>query len=239
MNDIRRRLEELERQSSGETVDVSGLERSITELNQEIAGLSERAEQAASAERVAALEANVAESARQAATASSLGAAVAADALASAVEAGRPFTTELAALRALSVDEQALTQLEPYAGTGLSTLAELRSGFDNAMEGIELSPRVPADAGPVERLIESARSIVEVRPANPTEGGDPAAIVSRIRAALAGGDLATAINEWNSLPPDVKAATQDWAASAGARRTADDLVARLRVEALARVSAED
>jgi hypothetical protein len=63
--------------------------------------------------------------------------------------------------------------------------------------------------------------------------------VSRIRGALADGDLAGAVNESNSLPEDMQAATRDWAAAAEARRTADDLVARLRADALARVAAED
>jgi hypothetical protein len=239
VDDIRARLAELEQQTGGGQTDVAALEQSLTTLNQEVAGLSERTGQAASAERVTALEAEVAESARQAATASSLGAAVAADALASAVDAGRPFAAELAALRALGVDEQAVAQLDPHAQPGLPTLAGLRNGFDRAIEGIELSPRVPAGAGPLERLIESARTIVEVRPANPTEGADPAAIVTRIRAALAAGDLATATTEWTALPEDMKAATKDWAASAEARRIADDLVARLRADALSRVAAED
>jgi hypothetical protein len=76
-----------------------------------------------------------------------------------------------------------------------------------------------------------------VRPAHPTEGADPAAIVARIRAALDAGDLKTALAEREALPDNAKAATAPWAADAQARNDADALVATLRAESLARLEA--
>ena len=48
----------------------------------------------------------------------------------------------------------------------------------------------------------------------------------------------TALAEWNSLPEDAKAKTADWARAAEARLAADELVARLRSEALSRLGRE-
>ncbi len=48
----------------------------------------------------------------------------------------------------------------------------------------------------MDRLMQSARGLVDVRPAHPTEGADPAAVVTRIRGALDAGDLKTALSEW-------------------------------------------
>jgi len=87
-------------------------------------------------------------------------------------------------------------------------------------------------------LLEGARGLVKVRPANPTAGSDPAAIVTRIRGALAAGDLKTALAEWETLPEEARSATSEWAEAAGARMAADDLVARLRSDALAKLETE-
>jgi hypothetical protein len=90
----------------------------------------------------------------------------------------------------------------------------------------------------VERLLESARGLVEVRRAGPTTGADPEAVVTRVRAALAAGDLQTALGEWKALPENARAATAAWAERAKARLAADRLVAKLRGEALARLNTQ-
>ena len=85
--------------------------------------------------------------------------------------------------------------------------------------------------------LPSARGLVEVRPAHPTAGSDPAAIVARIRGALAAGDLKSALAEWATLPDPIKAPTADWAKKAEARVAAEDLVARVRRAALSALGA--
>jgi hypothetical protein len=214
----------------------SATEESIASLRQEMEQLGARLEAAPDEARVAAVETDLSEARRQAETAAALGPAVAADALAAAVESGRPFNTELDALVVLGADETAIAALRPYSQSGLATLAALQAGFENAIASLSLTAPIPEGTGTLDRLLQSARGLVEVRPAQPTEGADPAAIVTRIRGALAAGDVATALSEWQALPDPVKTQTAEWADAAEARAAADDLVARLRGEALARLT---
>jgi hypothetical protein len=216
-------------------VDLSGLEAAIADLRGQQEQLSGRLEAAPKEDRIAALEASLTETSRKTELASALGPAVAADALGSALISGVPFAAELAALRTLGMDEAVLATLEPYAVSGLPTLMELRSSFETRIAEADLSVPVPAGAGTLDRLVQSARSLVDVRPADPVPGGEPAAVVTRIRAALDGGDLRAALGEWNALPERVKASMPHWARVVEARAAADDVVARLRSEALSRL----
>jgi hypothetical protein len=233
-------------------LDLSNVDASLAELRQEIARLSDGLAKAVPADRVAALEAAV-EALRGEATglqstlgdlrgsverAAALGPAVAADALAAALESGRSFVSELTALSTLRLDPEAIAGLEPHAETGLPTLAELSAGFEAAAETIALGTPVPEGAGALDRLLTSARGLVEVRPVAAAKGADPAAIISRVRTALAAGDLETALAEWNALPEHARTATAEWAREAEARRHADELVARLRSDALSRLGTE-
>jgi hypothetical protein len=222
----------------GSLGDLSGSQASLEALRSDLDALSRRIDSLPGEERVQSIEGKVGEIGRQLEKTAALGPAVAADALAAAVESGRPFARELAALESLGVDPGAVSKLQPRAESGLLTLAQLHAQFESEVASADLSPGVSQDAGAIGRLLESARGLVEVRPANPTAGADPAAIVTRIRGALASGDLKTALAEWETLPDGAKSATSDWAAAAGARMAADDLVARLRADALARLESE-
>jgi hypothetical protein len=242
IDEIAGRLGSLEGQGP---VDISAVEASVSELQNRLDQLGERVEAAPTEERVAALETTLNDmtqrlntTAAELETAAALGPAVAANALGAALEAGAPFTSELQALRGLGLDETALAGLAPSAETGLPTLNELRSGFEDAVATIDLRTPIPEGTGTLERLVQSARGLVEVRPAHPTEGSAPGAVVARIRGALSSGDLKTALAEWNSLPEEAKANTADWARAAEARLAADELVTRLRSEALSRLGRE-
>jgi len=169
--------------------------------------------------------------------AAALAPSVAADALSAALQAGRPFEAELAALRKLGVDASTLDGLAPHAASGLPTLASLRAKFEAEIATVDLATPIPEGTGVMDRLVKSARGLIEVRPAHPTEGADPAAVVTRVRAALDAGDLKAALAEWDTLPADAKSATADFAGDATARRDAEALVAKLRVDALSRLEA--
>ena len=173
--------------------DMSALQSNIGAVKQQVDALSAGLANVPKEERVAALEAKLDETSERIASAAALAPAVAADALAGALDAGRPFESELAALKALGADAQAIDALAPHAATGLPTIAALRAEFDQAMDQVALATPIPENTGTIDRLLESARGLVEVRPAHPTEGNDPGAIVARIRGALAAGDLKTAL----------------------------------------------
>jgi len=215
--------------------DATSMEASLVPLRQEIEALSARIDRMPNDERVATIETKLNEMSERIGAASALAPAVAADALAAALDSGRPFSSELAALKSLGIDTEAIDGLTPQAGAGLPTLAELRSSFEAALGSVALNPPIPEQAGAIDRLFQSARSLVEVRPVHPTAGSDPAAVIARIRGALEAGDLETALAEWATLPDTIKTPTADWAKQAQARLQADDLAATVRTDALSRL----
>jgi len=233
LDDLGQRLQALEARPP---VDLSGLENSVAELRRQLDDVSARLGATATEERVAGLDARLAEAEARAEQAATLGPAVAADALAGAVAAGTPFAAELAALRSLGGDPARLAPLEPHAETGLPTLSELRADFDAQVESLQPAA-VPDSGGALDRLVASARGLVEVRPANAPVGGDAGQAIADISAALADRDLRAALAAWERLPQDAQQATADWAQAAQARLAADDLAAALRTEALARLGA--
>lgn len=217
--------------------DSSAVAGEVASLRQELDALSAKLERAPDAGRIAAIESKLDATSRKIDDAAALAPAVAADALSAALDAGRPFARELAALKSLGVDEASLEALSSHADAGLPTLAGLRAAFESAIAGVDLAAPIAEGAGVVDRLMQSARGLVDVRPAHPTEGADPAAIVARIRSALDAGDLKIALSERETLPDNAKAATASWARDAEARADADALVAQLRAESLSRLEA--
>ena len=224
-------LPEIERR----VTEIAAAQNTLPEIGRRLAELATRMEAVPAEERIAAVETNLNTISRQAETGRALGPAVVANALTSALDAGEPFRAELDALRGLGLDEAALAGLAPHAEGGLPTLAELQSSFDAALGEIDLSTPIPAGARTVDRFLQSARSLVEVRPANPTEGGDPGAVVARMGAAVEAGDLRLALAEWDALPEAAKTRLAEWASGAQARGAAEELAARLRSDALARL----
>lgn len=153
--------------------------------------------------------------------------------LRSAASRGEPFKAELDLVGALGVEHPALAALVPLAESGTPTVEALAQSFDPAVMDAILAATeaIAPDANFLDRMVGGVRSLVSVRPAGPIEGTTPVAIVSRIRAALQSGDLATALAEWESLPEAGKAPSADWAAQLRSRMAVDaamnDLAAAL------------
>ena len=229
---------------SATPADAASLESSLTPIRGELDQLSTRIDElsakidAAPAEdRIAGIETKLDGTAKKVDLAAALAPAVIADALDAAIDSGRPFSAELAALKSLAIGGDSVEQLATDAETGVATLAALRSDFETAIAATDLTPIAPETTGTIDRLWQSAQGLVDVRPAHPTEGANPSAIIARIRAALDAGDLKRAIDEWNALPDTIKTPTSDWARQVEARIKADDLVASVRSEALSRLGA--
>lgn len=140
-----------------------------------------------------------------------------------ALESGGPFA---AALPDLGVDvPQVLTDA---AETGVPSLAALQTAFpDAARAALEAALRANMGESWAERVGSFLRSQTGVRSLTPREGGDPDAILSRAEAALATGDLNTALTELNALPPEAAAQMQAWRALAAQRQAALMAVADL------------
>jgi hypothetical protein len=144
--------------------------------------------------------------------------------LRAAAERGESFREELALLRLLGVDTAILAELDP-AKDGVPSKIALAAGFDAVADAI-ITASTPAsgDATMLERIWDQARSLVSIRPVGPIAGSTPEAIVSRMRAAVNGGDLSAALAERAALPEGGKSASSAWARDAEARLALDRAV---------------
>lgn len=147
---------------------------------------------------------------------------VIAQALVTAINNGAPFKAEVAALRGLGAEEQALSRLDAAAASDVPTLARLREEF--AALRAKLAGRdAPADANAswIDRIKARLSSLVTIRSADERAGPSPEAVASRIDAALARGDVAGALDQYKQLPPAEQDAAKGWAEKAAQRVRAE------------------
>ena len=173
---------------------------------------------------LAAIEAERAalEAARTAAAAevraSRLSAAVAD--LRAALDAGAPYSAQLAALSDLE-GAAPPDALAAHAENGIPSLASLREAFPEAARlALEQTLRSQVEAGEIGRVEGFMRIQSGVRSLTPQDGDDADAVLSRAEAALAAGDLAQAADLIAALPEPGRAAMQDWVDLAETRRAA-------------------
>jgi hypothetical protein len=166
--------------------------------------------------------------------------AVAAGALRVAVERGAPFTTELATVKALTSNGSTLAALEPFAASGLPSdaalgreLAAIVQPMLRAAGGESLS----AGASFLERLQANAERLVRIRPIDEVRGDDRSAILARIERRAARADIAGALAELDTLPPEARGPAQAWIAKAQARNKAVEVSRRIAADAVAALKA--
>jgi hypothetical protein len=159
---------------------------------------------------------------------------VVASALTAAVERGAPFAAELAAAKAVAADPKMLAPLDPFAKTGVPSTDAL------ARELVALMPvlakavgTAPREGGILDRLKANAEKIVRVRPIDEVAGDDPAAILQRIEARAAQGNLSGAMSELAKLPAPARAQAKEWSARVEARNVAVEASRRFAADALA------
>ncbi len=125
-----------------------------------------------------------------------------------------------------------MSALQPQAERGLPTLAALTQRF-TALAPDLLKAATPAasDGSLLDRLTQSAQSLVRVRPVGEAAGDDVPTVVARIEAKLRRADLAGALADLDKLPERVKTSATAWSAEARARLGADTTLRRLSAEA--------
>jgi hypothetical protein len=205
----------------------------IAAINDKIAGVEALAKAATEAgsdassrlgaleQSVAALGAKVDSQAQQ----PKIALAIAASALKAAIERGSPFQPELETLAAVAPQAPGLAELRVHAENGVATRADILAETDAAANAMIAAASPPSeDADFFERLLDSAESMVTVRPIGAVEGPGAPETVARMEVALKAGDLAKAIAEFDTLPEPAKAAGAVFA---------DKIRARLAVEQLA------
>ncbi|MEO9773184.1 mitofilin family membrane protein [Roseibium sp.] len=197
---------------------------------------SVRSDLDAISKRLAAVEATMGD-----ATAREVAArALSVSALKSAVDSGRAYETELAAVKAGLPADIDLSALEAHAKTGVEPVSVLIAGFPPVGRKIYQTFSEPDRTGDVlDSLLSSARSIVSVRGLGDDEGTGPDAVLRRMETAVSSGDLKAALAAYQELPGDSQAVAADWAARAQARVEVNDLTDKASQEVLNALAGKD
>ncbi|MEQ1931898.1 MAG: hypothetical protein ABL957_15390 [Parvularculaceae bacterium] len=119
-------------------------------------------------------------------------------ALTRAVESGAPYKIELSRAEALAPSAPAIDRLRIDASEGAPTLAELKARFPD-----EARKALAADAGKsggaLGRFAAGVADLVSIMPAGPVTGARPAAVLSRVEAALSSDNVEAAAQELKAL----------------------------------------
>lgn len=159
--------------------------------------------------------------------------AIATTALKSAIDRGTPFLAELETFSAIAPDAPEVAALRPYAETGVSTREALLAESDAAGTAMiaAASPADP-DAGLLDRLLDSAGTLVSVKPIGDIQGSGVPETLARMQVALAAGDLGKAIAEYGTLADPARSAGAAFIAKVKARLEAEGLVDRAIANAM-------
>lgn len=161
-------------------------------------------------------------------------AAVAAEALRAVVERGAPYQAELAAMKSLGADHNALAALEPLAASGVPTEAQLAQQLLQITPSLRQASGPPASRGSfLGRLEDNAKNLVRITPANVPPGDDPSSVIARLDADAARADIKAALADIARLPQSAKSRLEPWVQKANARNAAIAASRRVAADALA------
>lgn len=150
----------------------------------------------------------------------------------SALNAGRPFANDVAALAKGGGADEQVTALNAVATTGAPTrdalLAQLRA--HRAMFIREITPDT---AGWQDKLLGLASRIVSIRPVGDTGANDPSTLPMRLENAIAEGDNVAAAALWGQLPEPARRASAGFGEALQKRAAADAAIARIAQDAVA------
>jgi hypothetical protein len=160
--------------------------------------------------------------------------AVLAIALNTAVERGAPYGRELAAIDPANAGSATLAALRPFAETGVPSQAVLARELAAVMPAaLKAADAPPPGGGFLDRLQANAERLVRIRPADQQQQGDePSAILARVDAKAARGDIAGVLAEAAKLPTTVRAPLEPWIRRAEAREAAVAAAAALAARSL-------
>ncbi|MXN64883.1 hypothetical protein GR183_08180 [Stappia sp. GBMRC 2046] len=194
---------------------LAGLQESVTALQSDLAEVKSRLEPIES--RLG--DATARETAAR---------AIAVSSLSSAVDEGRPYETQLAAVKGVLPADTDLSALQEHAAGGIPTRASLTAQFPAVARAMTAAlDQPPQDGDLVDSFLSNARSLVSVRTPGESDAATPAAAIGRMEARVGAGDFKGAIAAYGELPENVQAAGADWVAAAKARVAADVLVAKV------------
>ncbi len=145
---------------------------------------------------------------------------------------GRPYATELGALRAAAPDASIPTAIANKAETGLTRPDLIASRFAAVLPAMLAGRPVAEDASWQDGALDWFRSAIALRPTGEIEGDTPEAVMSRLEGAIARRDFVTAETLLASLPAPMLAAGEDVPALVAEQAEAARFLDGLRASAL-------
>jgi uroporphyrinogen-III synthase len=162
--------------------------------------------------------------------------------LRAALDAGRPFATELDAARGLAADRPeigtVLADLAPVAARGVPDRVVLADRFRPLPEAVIRADRAAAEGGTwVDQALGRLGTLVTVRRVGEEGGNDVAGIVARAEARMGRGDVVGAVAALEGLTGAARQAAGPWLADATARVRAEGAVERATAAAIGHLTA--
>jgi len=217
-------LEELRGQVSEQADErLSAIDQRVSKLNDTVQSVR------------ASVNALQAESEKQAVRARAAALAMALADLRQALDRGKAFATELKDVRQLSPEPVKADTLAARAEQGVPTRDMLRESFPRYAETALDAGEKPGGSSVIAQFVDSARSVVDVRPVGEVEGEGPSAVIARIEQRLADGDLAAVVAAAEALSGKAADALRPWLAQVEARINADQEMDTLESEARAAI----
>lgn len=152
--------------------------------------------------------------------------------LESAFDAGRPYETELAALRQAQPDYFVPEAIAGRATTGLPQPDAVARQLDAVLPDMLAGRPAGSDASWQDASLDWFRGLVAMRPTGAVEGDSPDAMIARLEAAIAARDFSAAQAEMDALPASMQAAAGPLVDDIARLAAADDFLAQLRENAL-------
>jgi uroporphyrinogen-III synthase len=155
-----------------------------------------------------------------------------------AIDDSGPYGPQLDILRdRLAARPDLLEILEPLgssAQSGIASLSDLRSAFDEIARQVVVASAGDPDGGVMSEVMRRLAQVVTVRPLGEVEGQEPSAVVARAEARLGVNNLDGAIEALDQLEGQAMEQVAPWLEKARARRDADAALAGLAAQLIAR-----
>jgi uroporphyrinogen-III synthase len=157
---------------------------------------------------------------------------VLAERIRTAIAAGRPFQSDVAALGVGGLPADQLAALTVVAGKGAATRDALLAQF-KGHRALFASETAPASGDWQDRLVGLASRIVTIRPVGDTGANDPATLPIRLENVLVQNDIAAAAALWAQLPEPARRASDAFGTALKERAAAEAAIARIAQDAVA------
>ncbi|WP_370676394.1 uroporphyrinogen-III synthase [Pleomorphomonas sp. PLEO] len=233
VDDLAARLDAAEKAAAAQPVidpaEISALQGRAAELASTTDAL--KAENASAVARLAAIDERLANAPKGGEIAAL---SLALTSMSGKIDAGLPFTTDLAMIAAVAPDLPGLDSLKAFADKGVPTRDRLLASLP--VDAMLARRPVEAGKGWVDGFFDSAKSLVNYRETGPATTDPASAAVEAIREALKRGDSAAATAASETLPVWARPPAETWLADLDARARVDAGVKALSARIVDRLS---